>query len=111
MLGFELTVNGTTKRAAPHNGVVTINFTRVKKDDRDEIDVNFGGYESKSQEHCVWYFESLREGDSVIVKVIDVDLNSEPKSITKLNPAEAVLEGKLRSYRALKNELEAAGMI
>jgi len=111
MLGFEVRVNGSNKRAAPHNGVVTIVFTRVKKDQRDETDVNFGGYDSKSQESTVWYFETLKEGDSVTVQVVDVDRNSEPKSVKRLNPDQTVLEGKLRAYNALKKELEEAGAI
>ncbi len=64
-----------------------------------------------SQENITWLKSDLTENDTVIIKIKDIEVNSIPDSVEKLNRENSILEGKLKAYLALKNELEDKGLI
>ena len=113
MIGFELNINGKKVSAALENGVVSVILTKLSDELRNSIDLDFTGlntHEKGNEELIDWYRSSLNLGDELMIKVIDVSENSVPIEVRK-KKSEFKDEQKLRSYEALKEELENKGLI
>lgn len=111
MVGFEVTWNGTVTKLGVENGVTSLIFTRVKTVDRDQVDINVGGINSDLNEKIVWIAGSLTVGDKFMVEVKEITEVSNPVKRELLNSNNEILQGKLRSYLAIKKELEENGLI
>ncbi|KPQ19302.1 MAG: hypothetical protein HLUCCX10_03180 [Algoriphagus marincola HL-49] len=109
MKGFRLIFNNQKTDAAIDHGVVSLQFTRVKNQENDLISLRLGGRDEKKSREVIWIFEELRLGEEFTVEVIDTIESSEPKSSSKIDDEELLLENNLRTYKHLKKELEEAG--
>ncbi len=95
------------------NGVVSIILTKLSDEFIDSIDLDFTGLntsEKGNEEAIDWYKSSLKVGDELTIKVKDIELNTMPIEIRKKNRG-IENERKLKSYHALKKELEEQGLI
>jgi outer membrane receptor for ferrienterochelin and colicin len=113
MTGFELNVNGEKISAGLERGVISIIVTKVSDEFIDSIDLDFTGLNSSekgNEETIDWYKSKLDIGDELTIKVKDVLTNSSPLEIRKKN-RESENERKLKSFHALKKELENKGLI
>ena len=113
MIGFELNIKGEIISAALENGVVSIIATKVLSEMMDSIDLDFAGLNTTHTEYdesIDWYKTNLKEGDEFTVKVKNIVKNSKPKEIRK-KKRNSIIERKLKSYNALKKELEEKGFI
>ena len=111
MIGFELVINGLSTLGGIDRGVTSINVNRVKDDERDEIDLFFGGFDTSSQQNKRWLMKDLKVGDEFVIKVVDISNQSTPDKIENVNQGDLLIDGKLRAYLALKKYLELAGVI
>lgn len=111
MVGFEVTWNDSVTKLGVETGVTSLIFTRVKTVDRDQVDINGGGINSDLNEKIIWIAESLKVGDKFMVEVKEITEVSNPVKKELLNSNNEILQGKLRSYLAIKKELEENGLI
>jgi hypothetical protein len=109
MKGFRLIFNNKKTDAAIDQGVVSLQFTRIKNQDNDLISLGLRGRDEEISKEVIWIFEELSLGEEFIVEVIETIQPSEPKSSSKIDDEELLLENKLRTYKHLKKELEEAG--
>lgn len=73
MKGLELEFNGKKTVAAIKKGVLTI-VTSVNTVNEDtEINVDFRGLNVEKKEHLNWADISIQVGDTMTIKVVDVD--------------------------------------
>jgi len=113
MIGFELNINGERISAGLERGVISIIVTKLSDEFIDSIDIDFTGLNSSekgSEETIDWYKSKLKVGDELTIKVKDIMGNSTPLEIRKKN-RDSDNERKIRSYNALKKELEDKGLI
>ena len=113
MIGFELNINGERISAGLEKGVVSIIVTRLSDELIDSIDLDFTGLntsEKGNEETIDWHKSKLKVGDELAIKVKDIITNSSPIEIRKKN-RDSENERKLKSYHALKKELESKGLI
>ncbi len=111
MIGFELTINGIKKQAVLKNGVTSIIINRIITKEKDEINLDFGGFNSETNESIKFYRSSLKLNDEISIIVKDISSNSKPEKIEKIDPNQTILEGKLKAYKNLKKELTREGLI
>lgn len=117
MTGFELNIKGERISAGLDKGVVSIILTRVVTTIGDEsidsIDLDFTGLDTSGkgdEESIDWFKTPLLVGDELTIKVRDIMTNSSPSEIRKRN-RDSENERKLKSFYALKEELENIGLI
>ena len=113
MIGFELNVNGEIISSGLERGVVSIIVTKLSDEFIDSIDLDFTGLNSSekgNEESIDWYKSKLKVGDELTIKVKDIMTNSSPLDIRKKN-CDSDNERKIKSYNALKKELEDKGLI
>lgn len=76
ILGLELTIKGKTIAAAVEKGVSSIIVTQRITDDSNEISLDFSGLRVHSEnlrEPVMWYGDTLKEGDELIIRVKKID--------------------------------------
>lgn len=113
MIGFELIVNGEKISAGLERGVVSIILTKFSVELADSIDLDFTGLDTSqegNEEAIDWYKTKLKAGDVLTINVKDIESNSSPLEARKKN-RDSENERKLKSYNALKKELEDNGLI
>jgi hypothetical protein len=115
MLGFELTIKGKIISAGVENGVVSLIATRVINESIDSINLDLTGLSLLDDvDNCAktinWHSSELKLGDEISIKVIDIVDCSQPQSIIE-KKTDSLIEQKLKSYKALKKELENKGLI
>lgn len=86
MIGFELIKGNNTFSAVIKNGVSSIIVDRIIRDNRNYLEVNFGGYDVKNNTYPRWYRKKLYLGDKFLVKVKEITENS--PEITQENDQE-----------------------
>jgi len=113
MIGFELTVNEQKVSAALENGVISVIVTKILNDFTDSIDLDFVGLNTANtdcHERIKWYGTNLSVGDELVIKIKDIPKNSIPIEVGERS-IETVNEASLKSYYALKQDLENKGLI
>ncbi len=111
MIGFKISHKNIVTKIGISNGVTTIHLTRVLLEDRDELDLYAGGLDKNLKRHVKWLRSELKLGDKIIIEVEDLDDLSDPIEIVQEDPDDVVLKAKLKSYKALKKELQEKGLI
>ncbi|WP_296623392.1 hypothetical protein [Marivirga sp.] len=111
MIGFELSINGIKKQAVLENGVTSIIINRIITKEKDEINLDFVGFDSETNESIKFHKRSLKLNDKITITVKDISSNSKPEKIKKIDPNQTILEGKLKAYKNLKEELTNEGLI
>jgi hypothetical protein len=111
MLGFEVNINGNKSKATLAEGVTTILIDLIRTEEKNEMKMSFSGFDHKLNERYIYLDSPLNISDQIIVTVKNIEENSEPLKVIKINPEESIIDGKLRAYRMLKQELERDGLI
>lgn len=82
MICYEITVNGERKCTAgiATDGVVSVHIGHVLRDGtaRRSPDLSVGGLDSETQEHLRWTQQQVIVGDSILVRVVDVERSDPP---------------------------------
>lgn len=111
MIGFELTIKEQKILAALDQGVLSIIVTKVINEVIDSIEIDFTGLNTNPKNEMIdWYKANLSVGDELIIKIKEINENSEPIAIREQN-IELINEQNLKAYYSLKKDLEDKGLI
>ena len=112
MIGIELIIEEKIISASIPNGSIQLLAHKVLGKKPNMIELKFTGYKKDTNEIITWFSkEELKLGDEFTIRVVDVLKNSKPIEIKPMISKEKVNEHKLRSYNALKKELESLNLI
>lgn len=111
MTGFELNINGIKKQAVLEHGITSIIINRIITNEKDEFNLSFSGFNHKTNESLVFYESSLKLDDRIKITVKEISSNSKPEKVKKVEPNNSIIEGKLKAYNNLKEELTKEGLI
>lgn len=111
MIGFELKNSKGKVLAAVEEGVVSLIFTRVSNQEKNELSLTLGGSDKANSKNLTWISRNLDLGEEFSIKVANFNAPSKPVKSTDLKSNDILLQGKLRAYYGLKKELEEAGLI
>ncbi|MDR1757134.1 MAG: hypothetical protein LBR65_09320 [Culturomica sp.] len=104
MKGFELSVNGLSKKIAVWDGIVSILIFYSN----DDCKLMISGIDHHSNKKIKWYNENLELGDQIHVKFTEIDSCSDP---IRVSDAKTKNETKLERYNKLKESLIQKGML
>lgn len=90
MIGFEITIGNKTISGGIEQGVVSVIFDRLIYDNRNCLNVNFGGYNPQNNNSVYWCDESLSLGDKIVIRVKEITENS-PTILRKASLQEKLL--------------------
>jgi hypothetical protein len=105
MTGFEISVKDKIIYASVDKGLIYIFITYYKG-----TDICIGGFNKfeHTTEYIKWYIGDIDDGDNIIIRVLDVQQNSEPiESMTRDKDTNDLY----REYLCLDQELRKEGMI
>jgi hypothetical protein len=112
MIGIELIIEKEVISASLPNGSIQILAHKVLGKKPNITELKFTGYKKETNEIITWFSkEELKLGDEFTIRVVDVLKNSNPIEIKPMISTEKIIEHKLRSYKALKKELESLDLI
>ena len=108
--GFEITFNNEKLCRAGLNadfGVISCILMAIRReeDSKEETYIHVGGLDSVSNENANWEKRVLSEGDEIRIKIISGEFDL-PESIRKEDPADIILEQKIKYFYKLKEELK-----
>lgn len=109
-LGLKIEVNGNpiTNAGLDADDYVLIgNVTFAERNNGSkEFTLNVSGVDGEQNDHLYWYGTELKEGDTIIMEVIEAPFD-DPKTRTKSEiDKKAVLKDKLDTYYHLKEKLK-----
>ncbi|MFC3415945.1 hypothetical protein [Algoriphagus hitonicola] len=111
MIGFEISFK-EEKIIAADTGSTFLIFTRVKVNDRDELDLSVTGSSYNFDFRSVWGQWNLKEGDKFEIRVVETEEATEPiKRHSKEKSKKSALEAKLLSFKNLQKKLLEKGLI
>lgn len=110
MVGFRIKIKNKTVDASIKRGVLTIVLTNHRVNDKDNIVLEFSGFDVEKNEHITWVEESLNLGDNFNIEIKDIELNSSSLDI-RSNDEIGSDENKLKTYKKLRKELKDKGLI
>lgn len=120
MVCFEISRNGTkicTAGIEKEFGVLDAILSWVKRNpvangsesnvsahSKEELFLHIGGLDSETKSHLNWSENELELGDTISIKIVNLDHCDTPTSIVKRDPKKE-LESKIEYYHQLKAEL------
>ena len=89
------------------NHVSTVILTSVRKKGEPEQDMflQASGMNSDTAQHVDWANEKLKIGDRITIQIVSDRFHS-PSSLKEKQSPEEILEGKMKYYHKLKEELK-----
>ncbi len=108
--GFEVRLNDTILCKAgldSKHSVTTciLDSLRRKVDEKGGLHLSVSGMNSDEHQYVKWIDEPLKLDDTVSIKIISGEFDT-PISKTKVKSEKEILEGKLKQYHKLKEELK-----
>ena len=107
MTGLELNINKKIISASLPNGSVHVSIDVIQ----NKSNIILTGLDMISGRHFDWYKKELNVGDELSLKVINSNVSSIPEEVREDMSKEEVIKQKIKTYHALKKELEALGKI
>lgn len=108
MLCFEVTINDGQPVLAGHSEISVLSATASYVASRAELKFELGGLISRSStgnEHLYWFKEALRQGDTVVLRIVESEEVSDPVWRRAEDP-ELLEKARRRYYERLKEEDE-----
>lgn len=97
MKGFKLQHNDKIVTSSIKKGVTIISI--------DDLCVSFGGLDTEIDSHVRWYISELKEGDNIIIDIVEGVASADVISST---PAK---RDELKEFYSLKKYLQGEGLI
>ncbi|RIY36568.1 hypothetical protein CKY20_06415 [Capnocytophaga canis] len=76
MIGLKLTTDNKTFFASLKEGSIGVIISRMIRDTRNCVSVNFGGYDMQTETYPLWLLQKLFLGAKFTVKVEEITVNS-----------------------------------
>ncbi|MBC6368518.1 hypothetical protein [Algoriphagus sp. AK58] len=109
-LGFQIRLNGELIcRAEIDSEFFTTHciLTSLHREaDQNRLtDLFVGGLDSNLDQSVIWTKEALKKGDQILIEVVEGDFEP-PKTVSKRNSEELILQEKIKYFLRLKEELK-----
>lgn len=111
MIGFEIKSQKESLIAALKDGAVSVIFSRISTDKKNEIHLSVGGLDIEKEEDHNWVSRNLELGEEFIVRIVEISDSSKPLKVGHYPIEKLLLEDKFKRYQNLKKELEEAGLV